>query len=101
MQQGKYVAKLIRARLQGRTVLPFHYTDKGSLAVIGRNSAVADLGFMKFSGFPAWFIWVFIHILYLVEFDNRMLVLFQWAWNYFTRKRGARLITGDDPFPLV
>lgn len=101
MQQGKYVAKFIEARLQGRTVSPFRYIDKGSLAVIGHNAAVADLGFMKFSGFPAWFIWAFIHILYLVEFDNRMLVLFQWAWSYFTRKRGARLITGDDPVPLV
>jgi NADH dehydrogenase len=56
---------------------------------------------LKLSGFPAWFIWIFIHIMYLVEFDNRLLVFFQWAWSYFTRKRGARLITGDDPFPLV
>ncbi|MGA1195508.1 MAG: NAD(P)/FAD-dependent oxidoreductase, partial [Candidatus Latescibacterota bacterium] len=70
------------------------YVAKGSLAVIGRNAAVADLGFIKFSGFFAWFAWVFIHIAYLIEYDNRLLVLFQWAWNYVTRKRGARLITG-------
>jgi NADH dehydrogenase len=101
MQQGQYVARLIAARLAGRQMKPFHYFDKGSLAVIGRNAAVADLGFLKLSGFPAWFIWIFIHIMYLVEFDNRLLVFFQWAWSYFTRKRGARLITGDDPFPLV
>ncbi|MCB0155134.1 MAG: NAD(P)/FAD-dependent oxidoreductase, partial [Anaerolineae bacterium] len=85
----------------GQTRPPFRYLDKGSLAVIGRNAAVADLGFMRFAGFPAWFIWVFIHIMYIVEFDNRLLVFVQWAWSYFTRNRGARLITGDDPFPLV
>ena len=101
MQQGRYLAKLIQARLKGQTKAPFHYVDKGSLAVIGRNAAVADLGFVKFSGFFAWFLWIFIHIMYLVEFDNRLLVFFQWAWNYVTRKRGARLITGASPYPLV
>lgn len=101
MQQGQYAARLIQARLKGQTRSPFRYTDKGSLAVIGRNAAVADLGFIRFAGFPAWFVWIFIHIMYLVEFDNRLLVFVQWAWSYFTRNRGARLITGDDPFPLV
>lgn len=101
MQQGQYAARLIQARLKGQTRPPFRYTDKGSLAVIGRNAAVADLGFIRFAGFPAWFVWIFIHIMYLVEFDNRLLVFVQWAWSYFTRNRGARLITGDDPFPLV
>jgi NADH dehydrogenase len=101
MQQGKYVADLIQRRLKGESLPPFHYRDLGSLAVIGRNAAVADINSLKLAGFPAWFIWAFIHILYLIEFDNRMLVMFQWAWNYFTRKRGARLITGKDPFPLV
>jgi NADH dehydrogenase len=101
MQQGGYVAKLIQRRLKGETPAPFHYRDPGSLAVIGRNAAVADFGFIKFGGFPAWLIWVFIHIFYLIEFDNRLMVMFQWAWNYFTRKRGARLITGKDPVPLI
>jgi NADH dehydrogenase len=100
-QQGRYAAKLIQQRLKGNTLPPFRYKDKGTLAVIGRNAAVADLGALKFGGFPAWLIWVFIHIFYLIEFDNRIMVMFQWAWNYFTRKRGARLITGQDPFPLV
>ena len=100
-QQGRYVAKLIQQRLKGNALPPFRYKDKGTLAVIGRNAAVADLGALKFGGFLAWLIWVFIHIVYLIEFDNRIIVMFQWAWNYFTRKRGARLITGQDPFPLV
>lgn len=99
MQQGRYVAKLIKARLQGKKSPAFHYWDKGSLAVIGRNAAVADLGRLKFGGFPAWFAWVFIHIWYLIEFDNKLVVMFQWAWNYFTRNRGARLITGPDTLP--
>jgi NADH dehydrogenase len=101
MQQGEYAAALILARGEDKTLPPFRYRDKGSLAVIGRNAAVADLGFARFSGFPAWLVWVFIHISYLIGFDNKLLVLMQWAWNYFTRKRGARLITGEDPFPLV
>ncbi|UCG23044.1 MAG: NAD(P)/FAD-dependent oxidoreductase, partial [Chloroflexota bacterium] len=101
MQQGQYAAGLIQDRLRGSQRPPFRYKDKGNLAVIGRNAAVADLGFARFSGFPAWLIWVFIHIGYLIGFDNKLLVLTQWAWNYFTRKRGARLITGEDPFPLI
>ena len=101
MQQGKYTADLIKARLKGKSRSPFHYRHKGSLAVIGRNAAVADFGFLRFSGFFAWLAWIFIHIIYLIEYDNKIIVLFQWAWNYFTRKRGARLITGKSPFPLV
>jgi NADH dehydrogenase len=101
MQQGEYAAELILARQRGKQLPPFSYKDKGNLAVIGRNAAVADLGFAHFSGFLAWLIWVFIHISYLIGYDNKLLVLTQWAWNYFTRKRGARLITGADPFPLV
>ncbi|MEO0852975.1 MAG: NAD(P)/FAD-dependent oxidoreductase, partial [Cyanobacteria bacterium J06648_11] len=97
MQQGRYVAQLVMGRLQGQSTPPFRYVDQGSLAVIGRNAAVADLGKLKFSGLPAWFIWTFVHIYYLVEFDNKLLVLMQWGWNYFTRKRGARLITGATP----
>ena len=96
MQEGLYVAKLLEGRLRGENIGPFRYKNKGSLAVIGRNAAVADFGRFRFSGFFAWLIWVFIHIGYLIEFDNKVLVLVQWAWNYFTRKRGARLITGED-----
>lgn len=101
MQEGRYVAELITNRLDGKDTPPFKYADKGSLAVIGRNAAVADLGRIKLSGFPAWFIWAVVHISYLIEFDNKVLVLFRWAWNYFTRKRGVRLITGEYPSSLV
>jgi NADH dehydrogenase len=100
MQQGRYVAGLIKAQLANQNLPPFRYRNRGNLAVVGRNAAVADLGPLKFAGFPAWLAWIFIHIWFLIEFDNKLLVLFQWAWNYFTRKRGARLITGDEPFLL-
>jgi NADH:quinone reductase (non-electrogenic) len=96
MQEGKYVAQVIRKKIAGKAVAPFHYHDKGNLAVIGRNAAVADLGHLRLNGFTAWLLWAFVHIRYLIEFDNKLLVLIQWAWNYFTRKRGARLITGKD-----
>ena len=96
MQEGQYVAALIQQRLKGNSLIPFRYFDRGSLAVIGRNSAVVDLGFIKFSGFLAWLTWVFVHIYYLIEFDNKLVVLIQWGWGYFTRKRGARLITGEE-----
>ncbi len=101
MQEGRYVAELIRDRLRGKEKGPFGYANKGNLAVIGRNAAVADLGRIRLAGFPAWLIWAFVHISYLIEFDSKVLVLFQWAWNYFTRKRGVRLITGDYPSSLV
>lgn len=101
MQQGSYLADAIQRRLQKKPVSPFEYKDKGSMAVIGRNEAVADLGFAKFSGFPAWILWIFVHIYYLVEFDNKLLVLLQWGWHYFTSQRGARLITGDDSIPAL
>lgn len=100
MQEGRYVADAIRRRLAGRKLRTFHYRDKGRLAVIGRSAAVADFGFLRVSGFPAWLLWLFVHLMYLVEFENRLLVFIQWAYNYFTKKRGARLITGRDPLPL-
>jgi len=100
MQQGRYVARLIAARLAGRSTGPFVYADKGSMAVIGRGAAVADLGWARFNGHLAWLAWLFIHLLYLVEFENRLLVLIQWAINYVTWNRGARLITGPSPLPL-
>jgi NADH:ubiquinone reductase (H+-translocating) len=100
IQQGDYVARLIRARLHGHTLPPFHYFDKGNLATIGRFAAVADLDWLQISGFPAWLIWIFIHLLYIVQFQNRLLVMTQWAWLYLTFDRSARLITGKSPLPL-
>ena len=97
MQQGRYAAKLVRGRLAGKTLEPFHYWNKGSLATIGRAAAVADFGRIHIDGYFAWLTWLFVHLMYLVEFDNRLLVLIQWAYNYFTRNRGARLITRDGP----
>jgi NADH dehydrogenase len=94
MQEGRYTAELITKRLRGEPVPPFRYRNKGNLATIGRAAAVADLGRVRFSGFFAWLAWLFVHLLYLVEFDNRLLVLIEWTYNYFTRNRGARLITG-------
>ncbi len=96
MQQGRYVARAIRSRAAGRPVAPFRYRNKGSLAVIGRAAAVADLGkHLRFTGYPAWCLWLLVHIMYLAEFENRVLVFIHWAFSYFTRKRGARLITGQ------
>lgn len=102
MQEGSYVAKLILKRMTNGTLDPFKYVDRGSMAVIGQNEAVVDLRFMKFSGPLAWFLWIFAHIYYLIEFDNKLVVMTQWAWNYVTRNRGARLITGptvESPTP--
>jgi NADH:ubiquinone reductase (H+-translocating) len=96
MQQGAYVAKLISARLRGQTIRPFHYFDKGNLAVIGRASAVAQVGPLHMSGLLAWLIWLFVHLMYLVEFSNRVLVFVQWGFFYITFNRGARLITGPE-----
>lgn len=96
IQQGKYAAKLIGQRLRGEKAAPFHYFDKGSLATIGRNQAVAEIAKLQISGVLAWLTWVFVHLLYIVEFENRMLIVVQWAYDYFTWNRGARLITGED-----
>jgi NADH:ubiquinone reductase (H+-translocating) len=96
MQEGEYVASLIKQRLKGKILPPFHYIDRGSLAMIGRNQAVVDLGFIKLTGFLAWLCWLIVHIYFLIEFDNKLVVIIQWAWNYFTRNRGARLITGKE-----
>ncbi len=97
MQQGRYVARRIYDRLRGRTTAPFRYTNKGQLATIGRAAAVADLGpRLQFSGYLAWILWLFVHLMYLVQFHNRVFVLMQWAWHYVTWNRGARLI-GQPP----
>ncbi|BAY16974.1 NADH dehydrogenase [Anabaenopsis circularis NIES-21] len=97
-QQGEYVAKLIQKRLKGHTLPQFHYNDVGSLAMIGQNLAVVDLGFIKLQGFLAWVFWLLVHIYFLIEFDTKLLVVFQWAWNYITRNRRSRLITGREAF---
>lgn len=94
IQQGRYVAKLLRRRWQGKTTDPFTYFDKGMMATIGRNRAVAESFGLKFGGRLAWFAWLFVHLMYLVGYDNRLLVLGQWTWNYFNRGRNARLIIG-------
>jgi NADH dehydrogenase len=134
MQQGRFVAKLIRKELEAHTnpsAAPFsrpmreepalsaaepkgdakskggdfdsrpafHYWDKGSLATIGRAAAIAEFGKIHISGFLAWLAWLFIHIMYLVGFRNRLLVMIQWAWSYVTYERGARLITGSSYLP--
>ena len=103
MQQGRFVAKLIREEVKSAALESdrpvFHYWDKGSLATIGRAAAIAEFGKIHISGFLAWLAWLFIHIMYLVGFRNRLLVIIQWAWSYFTYERGARLITGSTYLP--
>ncbi len=118
IQEGRFVAKLICAEVQRTGVqgqkptesssqhgadLPsrpaFHYHDKGSLATIGRASAVAEIGKLHMSGYPAWLTWLFVHIFFLIGFRNRLLVLIQWAWAYIAYERGAQLITGSNSLP--
>jgi NADH dehydrogenase len=92
MQQGRYAAKAVRARLEGRAPPPFRYLDKGNLATIGRARAVADLHLLRLSGLPAWLTWLFVHLWYLIGFQNRLLVMIRWSFSFLTRGRGARLI---------
>lgn len=94
MQMGECVARNIRHDLSGQPREEFHYTDKGSMATIGRKAAIAHVGKLKLSGFPAWLLWLALHIWFLIGFRNRFAVMFNWAWSYFTYQRGARLITG-------
>jgi len=94
IQQGRAVADNVLRRLGGQPTRPFHYRDKGSMATIGRAAAVAVVGGWKLSGLVAWLTWLFVHIMFLIGFRNRFLVLFEWAWAYVTWHRGARLITG-------
>ena len=93
-QQGQYVASLLIARANGKTLPPFRYRDAGALATIGRKRAVAHIGPFKISGFPAWLLWSVVHIYFLIGFRNRLAVAMNWAWNYITFQRGTRLITG-------
>jgi len=101
MQQGRYAARVVRDRIRGRNTSPFRYHDKGNLATIGRAAAVADLRGLKLSGFLAWITWLFVHLFYLVGFQNRVLVLIRWMFSFTTHGRGARLITrppADDAY---
>ena len=95
IQGGRYAGKLIQARLAGRTLPPFKYFNKGDMAVIGRAAAVANIFGVHVSGFIAWFIWLFIHLIYIVEFQSRILVFIQWGFLYLSFSRTARLITGE------
>ncbi len=92
MQQGRYAAKVVKTRLRGEEPKPFRYRDKGNVATIGRARAVADIKGVRVSGFPAWLLWLLIHIFYLIGFQNRLVVLIRWSFSFFTRGRGSRVI---------
>ena len=92
IQSGRLAALNAFARMQGRVKQPFRYVDKGSLATIGRKRAIAQVGSMRLSGFVAWLLWLFVHILFLIGFKNRISVFLNWAWAYFTFQRGARIV---------
>jgi NADH dehydrogenase len=96
MQQGRYVARTILRDLKGQSREPFHFVDKGQMATIGRSRAILDVGRLHMAGFPAWVLWLIIHIYYLTGFKNRLLVVAQWAWSYLTFGRGARLIVNKE-----
>ena len=95
MQEGRYAAKVISARLSGQSTAPFRYRDKGNLATIGRGAAVADIMGLKLSGFIAWLAWLLVHLWYLVGFQNRLVVFIRWGFSFFTHGRGTRLITAQ------
>lgn len=97
MQQGRFLAAEIVRRIEGRESRPFVYKDKGSMATVGRSRAVAQIGKLRLSGFIAWLSWLLVHIYYLIDFKNRLLVLINWTWAYLAYQRGARLITGREP----
>jgi len=100
MQGGAYAAKVIRARVQKENEPPpFHYFNKGDMAVIGRAAAVANIFGLHLSGLVAWLVWLFIHLIYIVEFQSRVIVFIQWGIQFVTFSRGARLITGDARIP--
>lgn len=95
VQQGRHAAHNILRAVRGQPLAPFRYRDRGTMATIGRAVAVADIRGLRLSGFPAWLVWCFVHILWLIGFRNRFAVLFEWAWAYFTQQRSSRLIVGD------
>ena len=92
MQQGRHLARNLENLLRGAPLEPFSYRDKGSMATVGRNRAVADLGRIRFQGFFAWLVWMFVHLMSLVGFRNKAVTLVNWTWNYFSYDRGTRLI---------
>jgi NADH dehydrogenase len=97
-QQGGHAARNVRRAVTGMPLQPFRYRDYGNMATIGRGSAIAEIGRIRASGFPAWVIWLFVHIFWLIGFRNRIAVLSEWAWAYVTQQRRVRLITGNrDP----
>jgi NADH dehydrogenase len=102
MQMGDHVGGMVAADMAGRARRPFHYFDKGDMATIGRMAAVAKIEWpfkAHWSGFPAWVVWLLVHIYFIIGFRNRVGVLFEWVWTYFTFTRGARLITGSTELP--
>jgi NADH dehydrogenase len=94
-QQGRHVARQIQRRIDGKSTIPFKYRDLGEMATIGRASAVCHIGKLQYGGYLAWLTWLFLHLILLVGHENRVLVSMQWFWNYWTRNRSARLITGS------
>jgi NADH dehydrogenase len=105
MQGGAYAARVIRRRVLGRPYEPFEYSDHGDVAVIGRLAGVTNIGWLgpfgRQGGFPAWALWLGIHIFYLIGFSNRIVVLLRWAWTFVTHGRGTRLITGAELLPPI
>src|SRR5207245_3017580 len=99
LQEGRTAAANILRDLHGEARLPFRYFDKGTMATIGRKRAVAQIGRWHLSGYFAWLMWLFVHLILLVGFRNRLMVMREWIWAFFTRERGARLITGDADAP--
>jgi NADH:quinone reductase (non-electrogenic) len=99
MQGGTHAAKNILRAIRREPLQPFRYRNYGNVAVIGRGSAVVDIGPIKASGFFAWVFWLFLHIFWLIGFRNRLTVLTEWAWSYITMQRGVRLITGERLWP--
>jgi NADH dehydrogenase len=98
LQQGKYVADVIRRRVTGRAQPePFWYWDKGDLAIVGRTYAVADLRFTRFAGFLAWLVWAGVHIYFLIGFANRLFVLLQWGLDFLTKRRRVRVLSEELP----
>ena len=94
IQMGRHAARNIARGIEKQPYRPFVYKDLGNMATIGRASAVADFGWLRLHGYPGWFAWLFVHILNLIGFRNRLVVLVQWAWSYFSYQRAIRLITG-------
>ena len=105
IQEGAYAAKAIRRRIRGEAVEPFRYSDRGDVATIGRLSGVADIRWLgrlgRLSGFAAWLMWLSVHIVYLIGFANRLVVVIRWAWSFVTSGRGTRLITGQPHLPPI